>query len=111
MLIILCSITLNNLAQTDTLQLYLVKPYVAPVLSEQDSLFITPSYVLDIPPFIVDILPWVIPYPYEPFAIMEWGTVTTYCVFVPTCGDSYHDNGELSSSIACKDSVLHGVAK
>lgn len=110
LLLLFCSLTLNSTAQSDTLQRYLVKQVIAkPVTVNQDSFVVITPYIIDVPPYYEE-FPWIIPYPYEPYPIIDWGTISVYCVLMPTCGDTYHDNGLLASRIDCKDSVLHGLA-
>jgi antitoxin component YwqK of YwqJK toxin-antitoxin module len=53
--------------------------------------------------------PWT-PYDYHwHFFDPQLYTITMF-TWAPACGETYHDNGQLSSSIACVDSVLHGKA-
>ena len=57
--------------------------------------------------------PWPYPWPQEPFIvpyiITDWGSLVFEWIPTP-CGDSYHENGQLSSRIECVDSVYHGKA-
>lgn len=106
--LLLSGISLNSIAQFDSLQRYLVKPIVESVNLSTDSFVSIPPYIGDIPPYIIE--PWIIPYPYEPYPYIDWGTVSLYYVVVPTCGETFHDNGQMASKIECKDSVLHGKA-
>lgn len=41
--------------------------------------------------------------------VISW-TPSWFVVNVMTCGDSYHENGQLSSRVECVDSVFHGKA-
>jgi antitoxin component YwqK of YwqJK toxin-antitoxin module len=54
--------------------------------------------------------PWPHPYEYRWDQIFSITPSFTYTLWVPQCGETFHDNGQLSSSIACVDSVLHGKA-
>jgi hypothetical protein len=54
--------------------------------------------------------PWPPPYEYRwDFYYPELYSVTFF-TWSPACGETFHANGQLSSSIACVDSVPHGKA-
>jgi antitoxin component YwqK of YwqJK toxin-antitoxin module len=61
-------------------------------------------------PIIPPWQPW--PQPWPIIWPIEWqlGSYTITLWAPPACGDSYHDNGRLSSRIECVDSVMHGKA-
>lgn len=54
--------------------------------------------------------PWPPPYEYRWDQIFSITPSCTFFYWVPACGETFHDNGQLSSSIECVDSVLHGKA-
>jgi antitoxin component YwqK of YwqJK toxin-antitoxin module len=83
-------------SSADSIKLYLVQPEVI--------LNIGPfPFTIDGPGCIVP------PIIYPP---MDWwgiGSITpTICIWAPTCGDTYHPNGKLSSRIACEKGIQHG---
>lgn len=103
-LLLLSCITLNNYAQVDSLRRYLI-PLPLPLTNQNSNLVVTPPR--DIPEWPIENPP-----PYPPVNPPWWNTsliaATTYYI-VPTCGDTYHSNGKLSSRIQCKDDVFHGL--
>lgn len=87
----------------DSIPLLLILPPQPTVLEYPIIWSPPPPYFGEIPP------PWIPYWPQE----YPW-ILTTTCIFgvyvQPACGDTYHDNGQLSSHIECVDSVMHGKA-
>jgi antitoxin component YwqK of YwqJK toxin-antitoxin module len=102
--LLFCMMGRFSSAQADSLQRYLIPPI--------DTTLTTFPYTTVLP---FDELPyWPDVPPYYPPRYEDWWdelTLGTYAlVFVlPTCGDTYHANGQLASRISCKDSVFDGL--
>lgn len=63
----------------------------------------------------VGVTPYPYVYPWQPYdyywpQVYPGWTFWTLVYPVPVCGDSFHENGQLSSQIECVDSVAHGKA-
>jgi antitoxin component YwqK of YwqJK toxin-antitoxin module len=54
--------------------------------------------------------PWPPPYEYRWDQIFSITPSYAFVFWMPQCGETFHDNGQMSSSIECLDSVLHGKA-
>ena len=93
-------------SQPDSIKKWLIEPYVNPGLITVDSNWlIVPPGGGQWPPPVID--PW---YPYEIIDIgwidIPWGTI----VWVqPQCGETFHENGKLTTRVECKGSVYHGM--
>ena len=85
----------------DTIRLYLIPPpqidtrvYIQPI--PDPPITYPPPYPYDYPPYI-----W-------QFPILP---TTVYYIVQPTCGETRHPNGKLSSRIACKNGIQHGKSE
>jgi len=102
LLILLIGLPIYGLAQSDSLQHYLIKPAVK--FTFWDS---TSTKAIITPPFT----PYP-PYPPYPPPYIPYGNV--YCFgesieyHIPECGETFHENGQLASKIECKNGKFHG---
>ena len=71
----------------------------------------TPEPLIGIVDFRWDIPPCIVPLPPWGWYEFDWSNLTTsILLYAPACGISYHENGKISSDIACEDDKWHGKA-
>ena len=87
----------------DTIRLYLIPP---PQIDARAIIYPITDPPIIYPPIIyppIGYPPYEWPYPNLP--------ITGYYIIGPTCGETRHPNGKLSSRIACKNGIQHGKSE
>lgn len=105
-LLMFCLLSLQGLSQTDSLKHHLI-PEAKPSIID---------YPINILPPDIGINPIIYPPVYPPPYIDDiWWSITDFTIsgtywIAPTCGETFHENGQMASKIECQDSILHGKA-